>query len=142
MILDRHVWMVMHILYSHITAGPTTHTFCYSMRLQTKWNVPNVDPSRDRGFFSFNPTIPLSHSALLSVFMNIMNETTYSRLHTLVYTCGTHTHSYGSLQLLWGESNCWPMITDLVRHHDSSFNLVAFCRKNTFVENLGARLMN
>lgn len=73
---------------------------------------------------SRSPTLPQ-----LSVFINIMNETTYSRLHTLVYTCGTHTHSYDSLRLLWGEVIVDPWLQIWFDPRDSSFNLAAFCRK-------------
>lgn len=102
--LSRHFWTVMHILYSYITHSPTTHTFwhCYCMYLQTitKWKVLNVHPSSE----VFPALPPFSHSALLSVFMNIMNETTYST-YSILYMRDTYTWLQFTL-LLWGSSNC------------------------------------
>lgn len=71
--LENNSQMV-HILYSNAVQSPTHHQVLLSVR----------------------PNVLLSHSALRSVFMNVMNETT-STYRFFVFTCRTHTCGYNSL---------------------------------------------
>lgn len=98
--------MVMHILYSYITPSSTTpHILTLVLHVLT-------DNYKVNGF---HPTTLLClHSLtmlLLSVFMNIMNETTYS---TYFIHAG-HVHTVTVHLAILGFKSLLPMVTNLVQ---------------------------